>query len=146
MIQAARRGFLKLGTAIVGSLAIIHYAEPIIKLTKHHQWVEDKGDFLIVRVPDFKSFANETLNKPTVFLMGERSTVRGVDLKGFANIYAPNGAAIKDSVFDASSMSTASNRSVIELHGSGMIISGINVQTPTFSASGVSPTGLLFVS
>lgn len=138
MIQTARRGFLKLGAAVVGSLAIMRYAEPIIQLTKHHEWIEDRGDFVIVRIPDFKSFANEQINKPVVFLMGEQSTIRNIDVKGFANIYAPRGGSFTDSSFDSRHIVTESNRSAIELRGQGMIIGGIKMQfTPSSNAPAI---------
>jgi hypothetical protein len=76
-MNTTRRTFLRLTGAAAGALVIAKYAEPLAVLADHGPWVEDKGDFYIVRVPDFKTFANEHLEKPTIFLLGESATVCG---------------------------------------------------------------------
>jgi hypothetical protein len=117
MIDATRRGFLKIGAAIVGGIAISRYAEPVIKIEQSHDWIEDRGDFVIVRVPDFKSFAKETIDKPAIFILGEKSVIDTVAVAGFANIYAPKGGLVIGSQFDASKMATELERSVLNIKG-----------------------------
>jgi hypothetical protein len=115
MSNIARRGFLKVGAAILGGLAITRYSEPIIQIVEKNEWIEDKGDYVIVRVPDFKTFAQEAIGKPAIFILGEQAIVRGVYVNGFANIYAPKGGLVTASRFDASRMLTEKVRPVINL-------------------------------
>ena len=117
-----RRGFLKIGAAILGSIGIVRYSEPLIEIARSHKWIEDKGDFVIVRVPDFKSFANETINKPAIFIMGQESTVKNLEVLGFANFYAPEGGSILQSRFDTSRMVTEITRSPVTIKGQCVIM------------------------
>ena len=116
-----KRGFLKLASALVGGLMVTKLsAAPIIDFTKKvsHDWVEDRGDFYIVRVPDYKTFSNEVLDKPTVFLLGDQTTVRGVSIDGYANVYSKNGyIRIVESRFDCSLHTFDTNRNIIEASG-----------------------------
>lgn len=121
--NATRRGFLKLGTAVIGGMAITRYAEPIIQLADRLEWVEDKGDYCIIRVPDFKTFANESITKPAIFILGELAIVRSVRVEGFANIYAPKGGRVMDSLFDSSRMVVKKERPVVNLNAKDTIIS-----------------------
>jgi hypothetical protein len=124
MSNIARRGFLKVGAAILGGLAITRYSEPIIQIVEKNEWIEDKGDYVIIRVPDFKTFANETIAKPAIFIMGQAATVKAIEVAGFANVYAPKGGLIMDSRFDASRMKTEEDRPVINLKAEGIKIAG----------------------
>ena len=60
-----RRSFLSVLAGASAALGLARYAEPFaLTPDAHHEWVEDKGDYVIIRVPDFKTFARETINKP----------------------------------------------------------------------------------
>lgn len=130
-----RRGFLKIATSLVGALSIAKYSEPLFAIPNAYKdWIEDKGDFFIVRVPDFKSFANELLAKPVIFLMGEKSIIRGVNVQGFANLYAPKGGACIDSIFDARQMTIERIRPILELknaENTKFELTGCAVYTPS---------------
>lgn len=115
MIENTRRGFLKLVTTIIGGIAITKYSEPIVQVKSSHEWIEDKGDFAIVRVPDFKTFANETIAKPTIFILGQQSIVKQVDVTGFANVYAKQGGMVFGSRFDASKMEIQDRDAILHL-------------------------------
>jgi hypothetical protein len=124
-MKIERRGFLRLGAALVGALTLAKYSEPLIVVQdEHHEWIEDKGDYVIVRVPDFKTFANEVISKPAIFLLGENALIRGVDVAGFSNVYAPKGGAVYGSRFDASRMQVENERPVMNIKGVTMTISG----------------------
>jgi hypothetical protein len=135
-----RRGFLKLGAALVGALVLTRYAEPVVAVADtHHDWVEDKGDYVIVRVPDFKTFANEVISKPVIFILGEQAIVRAVEVEGFANIYAPKGGTVLESRFDASRMAVENERAVVGVKGKHITISQCHLigtgATPAFGFS-----------
>ena len=122
-----RRGFLKLGAALIGALTLTKYAEPLVTVADtHHDWIEDKGDYLIVRVPDFKTFANEVISKPVIFILGEQAIVRAVDVEGFANIYAPKGGLVTATRFDGSRMVTEKERPLVNLKAKNLTISDCN--------------------
>lgn len=116
-----RRGFLKVATMMVGSVLVAKYIEPVIELIKpeKHTWIEDKGDFYIVRVPEYKTFAKEVLDKPTIFLMDHHSTVTQVDVKGYSNIKMSGCCTVTESRFDISKMITEQERSVVLVDGTG---------------------------
>lgn len=119
-----RRGFLKLGAALIGALTLAKYAEPLVAVADtHHDWIEDKGDYMIVRVPDFKSFANEFIAKPVIFILGEQATVRAVEVEGYANIYAPKGGLVTASRFDGSRMVTEKDRPLVNLKAKDLTVS-----------------------
>jgi hypothetical protein len=124
-----RRGFIKIGAAILGSIGIVRYSEPLIEIAQSHEWIEDKGDFVIVLVPDFKSFVNETINKPAIFIIGQASMVKNLEVLGFANFYAPEGGSILQSRFDASRVVAESSRSAAIIKGQGVIMNGCSIMT-----------------
>lgn len=144
MLDATRRGFLKIGTTILGGLTVAKYTEPLIDLAPSvHDWIEDRGDFVIVRVPKFKTFANEVINKPAIFLLGQGSTVTGVDVKGFANVRLGQRSRLLDSRFDAR-MLTETERPVVyvahELPNGIGDIAGLHViGAPSPAAFGFAP-------
>lgn len=123
-MKIERRGFLKLGAALIGALTLAKYAEPVVALADtHHDWIEDKGDYCIVRVPDFRTFAHEAISKPVIFILGEQATVRAVEVEGFANIYAPKGGLVTASRFDGSRMVTEKDRPLVNLKAKDITIS-----------------------
>jgi hypothetical protein len=122
-MNTLRRTFLKAGTAVLGALTLAKYTEPLIAMPdSSHEWIEDKGDFVIVRVPDFKTFANEVIDRPAIIIMGEKSVVREVDVQGYVNVYAPKGGYVTSSRFDASKMMVARARPVMELKAENAVI------------------------
>lgn len=102
-MNLTRRGFMKLLGASAGAAAVglPVFGDKFEIINQQERWVHDKGDYLIVRVPDFKTFANEVFEKPVLFLMGKESSVSGVICKGFANIYGSNQFLFKDCLFDS---------------------------------------------
>lgn len=123
-MKIERRGFLKLGAALIGALTLAKYAEPVVAVADHHHdWIEDKGDYLIVRVPDFKTFAHEAISKPVIFILGEQAIVRAVEVEGYANIYAPKGGLVTATRFDGSRMVTEKERPLVNLKAENLTIS-----------------------
>jgi hypothetical protein len=137
MNKETRRGFLKLGAVMLGSIGIIRYSEPIIDIAHSHEWIEDKGDYVIVRVPDFKSFANEFINKPAIFIMGQNAIVKNLSLKGFANFYIPNGGIITESHFDTRNMTTENIRNPATFKGHGVTLTNCHFDVPSMSPSAI---------
>ncbi len=123
-----RRTFLKTGTVLVGGVLLFKYIEPIVPIAepKKHEWVEDKGDFYIVRVPDTKSFVNETLDKPTIFLLGENTLIKGLNIKGYINVAYKGNCAISDLYLDTSKMTLPNERSLMYIEN-GSKISSVGV-------------------
>jgi hypothetical protein len=98
-----RRTFLKTASAVIGGVLVSKYLEPMFNLADvHKDWIEDKGDFYIVRVPDNSIFKNEKLDKPVIFVTGAYVTLANLDVQGYANIIAKGPINIRDNVFDAS--------------------------------------------
>lgn len=127
-IMTQRRGFLKLAAAFIGGMVITKYAEPIIQIANtHHDWIEDKGDYCIVRVPDFKTFAKEVIDKPVIFILGEKAVVHSLAVCGCVNVYAPKGGMVNDCHFDASRMATEQKRTIITAKGEGLVLSGLHL-------------------
>ena len=116
-----RRSFLKTGTTLVGGVLLTKYIEPIVPIAelKKHEWIEDKGDFYIVRVPDSMTFANELLDKPTIFLLGHYTVVKDVVVNGYANISHKGTSLITASKFDVSKMLLSTNRPVLLVESPG---------------------------
>lgn len=117
-----RRGFLKVATMMVGSLLVAKYIEPIIQIVtpEKHSWIEDKGDFYIVRVPKNKIFANEHLDKPTIFLMDDSSYVHDVNVEGYSNIMMTGKCKLLNCNFDTSKMVVQENRPAVIITSSGI--------------------------
>ena len=110
-----RRSFLKTGTTLVGGVLLTKYIEPIVPIAelKKHEWIEDKGDFYIVRVPDSKTFANEMLDKPTIFLLGHYTVVKDIVVNGCVNVVAKGESLIHDCNIDASKIMLPNPRPII---------------------------------
>lgn len=107
-----RRSFLKTGTTLVGGVLLTKYIEPIVPIAElnKHEWIEDKGDFYIVRVPDSKTFAKEILDKPTIFLLGHYSVVKDIVVNGYINVAIKGESLIHDCIIDASKIMLPSHR------------------------------------
>jgi hypothetical protein len=111
-----RRTFLKIGSALVAGTAVATYAEPLINaLTTgaKHQWVQDKGDYYVVTIPENKSFAKEHLDKPTIFLFGDNSKLLDVSVIGFANMRGAKSVEIQGCYFDAGKVSAKDRSAAI---------------------------------
>jgi len=116
-MNIARRGFLQIATMLIGGVAIGKFIEPEIAIAKTHKdWIEDRGGFYIVRVPDFKTFSRERLDKPTIFLLGDESEVSYVDVTGYANFDIPKTGIIHSCSFDGSKMHVDGRDSVVILN------------------------------
>ena len=136
-----RRTFAKIGTALMGGLVLAKYAEPLALVpTEYRDWIEDRGDFFIVRVPDYKTFERETLNKPTIILMGERTTVRDIEVQGYTNVHAPKGGRIDECTFDTRTMVVEKPREVIRLAAEHL-----SVMNCTLYGNDITPVGMHFV-
>jgi hypothetical protein len=137
-MNTLRRAFLKAGTAVLGALTLAKYTEPLIAMPdSSHEWIEDKGDFVIVRVPDFKTFADEVIDRPAIFLLGENAKVKHVDVKGYVNLYAPKGGSVTYSKFDASKMLVPRERSVMELKAKDVVISDCHFEGNDTTTCGI---------
>lgn len=114
---STRRAFLRALGAAAAAIGITRYAEPELLIPDvHHDWIEDRGDFYVVRVPDFKTFANETLNKPTIFLLGQESTMKYVEVNSYANIAMGLGASVLSSRFDSSKAQAGKPRATVNVN------------------------------
>lgn len=132
-----KRGFLKIASVLVGGLTLSKYTNaelflPENKVSVFQDWIEDRGDFYIVRVPDFKSFNNEILNKPTVFLAGQHSSISRVRVDGFVNIHSKNGPIrLTESEIDATRHAFDGRRNIIEVGAHcGLELSGCHIKCP----------------
>lgn len=134
MIQ--RRTFLKVASSTVGAMVVHKYAEPF-EVLPENDWITDRGDFYIVRVPDFKTFKNELLNKPTIFILGQSAVVSGCEVIGFANIAAPKGGTFDSCKVDSSAMEVPRKRSIIEIREDGLVLTGNHVIGRQFTDSGI---------
>lgn len=113
-----RRTFLKTATALVGGVLAAKYLEPLTNISQiHNDWIEDKGDYYIVRIPDNSIFSNEILDKPTIFVTGAYVALKRLEITGFVNIIAKGPISVMDSMFDASKSVSLndSDRPVIRL-------------------------------
>jgi len=136
-----RRTFLKASAGVALAAAAMSKGltlldEPELLIADSHKdWIEDKGDFYIVRVPDYKTFARETLDKPTILLLGENSTAKDLDIDGYLNVEIGNYSHFLDSRIDSSKYLVSTGRPVVNIQ---FKVYGLN-KTPT---TGASVTGL----
>lgn len=128
-----RRAFLK----IAGALGVVCYAEPLLAIEPEHDWVQDKGSYLLVRIPDGKTFANETFTKPAVILMGAYSEMRDIRSNSYANIACAGGNRIRDLAFDCRGMMTEKPRSIILVRGDSYIVEGAHFQLSQYATSAI---------
>lgn len=126
-----RRTFLKLAGA-VSALGLVRYEEPLQAIPNERvgDWIEDRGDFYIVRVPRWKSFANEFLHKPTIFLLEEGSLISHIGVLGFVNLQSPHGATAIDLAIDASRCSVRRKRPILEVQNAvGLTMLGLTLRS-----------------
>lgn len=127
MMNITKRGFIKLGTSLIAGVSVARFSEIIIDVKPLHEWIEDRGDFYIVRIPDFKTFSKEILDKPTMLLFGEQSTASDITCNGFVNIYMPNGGTFTDSLVDTSKSMMAGRNAPVNYKGEYGTMSNINI-------------------
>jgi hypothetical protein len=126
-MNLTKRGFLKVAGGVAGALGLQLYSEPLIAIPKRHEWIEDRGDFYIVRVPSGKSFVNEHLDKPTIFQAGERSHINNVKIDGYVNLYFISQLSAGHITIDASRMSTQATRPALKVQGHLGYIDYLNI-------------------
>jgi hypothetical protein len=135
MSELQRRGFLKVVSALAAATGLVRYIETPILMPNKHEWIEDMGDYYIVRVPEGKTFANERLDKPTLFGLEDRATVTGIEVLGYANVYHKGQFAFMHSRFDTSKMILDHKRPAMNIIGvgpankAGSMLNGIHVDT-----------------
>lgn len=132
-----RRTFLKvLGASAAVASAPQLYREAHRFVAKPKDWIEDHGDFLVVRVPDGMTFAKEKLGKPVLLFMGNRTRFHDCEITGFCNVYAGKEFAITDTVFDVSQMRLTEVRAAVHLlKGSHGLLNHISVRFPAQQAA-----------
>lgn len=135
MFDLCRRGFLKLATTMIGGITVAQYVQPEMSLPELHPWVTDMGDFYYVRIPDFKTFRGETLDKPCVFLAGERSTACDLKIRGYVDLHFPRHMTFKDNEVDVSEFLIEGRNNPVELFGAnsgGVITRNTYVVGPAY--------------
>lgn len=124
-----RRTFLKVlgaGAAVASAPQLYREAHRFVSQPK--DWIEDRGDFLVVRIPDGKTFANEVLGKPTLLFMGNKTQFRNCEVKGFCNLYAKTDFAVLDSTFDVSNVRMTEDRAALYIvKGNQGLVDGFRV-------------------
>lgn len=103
-----RRSFLKTASA-TALIPLSTYAEKYENISDNGGWIEDKGDYCIIRVPDFKSFSNEVIKKPAILILGTEAKCHDVSFYGFLNVFYKNNSVI-DRVLVDSKGKTMTNR------------------------------------
>lgn len=117
--MTTRRAFLKVAAGLAAGLGLTKYAEPLLAISDQGDWIEDRGSFVILRVPDGKSFANEVINKPAIVLLGVKSAIRDTSFNSYMNIkFSPNSIAESLKV-DTTTSYTERARSSIVISGEG---------------------------
>lgn len=116
MVELSRRGFLKVGVASVAGVLLAKYAEPVMSiLDNKNDWVTDKGDYYILRIPDFKSFANHKFDKPLIVVMGECSRMSNTTVQGMTNLIVPKGGEVAKCSFNCREFLTEEPRPVVKV-------------------------------
>lgn len=110
-----RRGFLKTASILVGGVMLPVYSEPLLQALPHHDWVQDKGDYYIVNVPERKVFKGESLDKPTIFLCGAGSSVLNTSVNGFVNMRGSTNVTVSGFNVDIRNFRSTTNRPAIIL-------------------------------
>lgn len=116
-----RRGFVAAASALAATVSAAMNLPSGIKLINEtdseepvnlsKDWITDKGDYYIVRVPEGKSFWNETLDKSTVFYIENGGSVKHVRVNGFVNAIVLNEyASLSNCIIDASKTRLASGK------------------------------------
>jgi hypothetical protein len=134
-----RRAFLKTASVISGGVMLPVYSEPLIQFSEYRNWVQDKGDYYIVNVPERKVFGNENLDKPTIFLLGVSSSVVNVSITGFTNIRGSKGVAIRNFYVDTRNCRSDTNRASIILQNfMTSVVENVRVEAPPDQMTGIS--------
>lgn len=116
MVELSRRGFLKVGVASVAGVLLAKYAEPVMSILDNKgDWITDKGDYYILRIPDFKSFANHKFDKPLIVVMGESSRMHHTTVQGMTNIIVPKGGEVTECEFNCKEFLTEEPRPVVKV-------------------------------
>lgn len=111
-----RRTFLKVlgaGAAIASAPTIYRELDRLVADPK--DWIEDHGDFVVVCVPDGKTFAKERIEKPMLLYLGRGSQFLDCTVLGFANVYAKEQWRISRCAFDSTGKVTTAERPVLHL-------------------------------
>lgn len=112
-----RRTFMKLGVQAVGALSVVRYADAFQPIPESRMWIEDKGDFCIVRVPENKTFDNEVFEKPVIFIMGDGANVLRTTVNSFSNFAVGRNALVSDCVFDVGNSVMKDRKEVVIMDG-----------------------------
>jgi hypothetical protein len=129
---------MKIATTLVGSVLVAQYVEPLVAMPAPKRFVDDRGDYLIVRIPNGEHVRDEEFKKPILLVLeGPYALFSSCLVTGFANVLAPNGGLIYDCLFDGAAMRTKNPRSVVlvESGTQGMEINGCSMITNDYNSS-----------
>jgi hypothetical protein len=125
-----RRVFLGAGAVAAGGLLVKSYTEPLGQVAAEYKdWIEDKDDYCIIRVPDGKAFINERIDKNVILLLGAYSTFKGVDVRGYANIATRGPVSIVGCRFNARGFDIAGRGEAIRLESRADLLFSGNLIT-----------------
>lgn len=140
-LTLSRRGFMVAASALAASVGIGNKLVTLIEtenetpIQKYSDWITDRGDYYIVRIPHGKSFSNHTFDKSVAFYMENDTTVSNVSVNGFTNLIMQqkdSRVMVRDSLFDSTSTKLASgkSRAVVLIDGSldQSVFTGLHVQ------------------
>lgn len=119
-MDKTRRGFFKVLGAVASAayLPTLYQEKNFQMADSYRDWIEDMGDFYIVRVPDLMTFSKVTLDKPTILQLGFRSVFSNCKIQGYTNVYNTGGEfKLIDNIFDASGIRLTKNRYPLEFKG-----------------------------
>lgn len=117
----SRRGFMVAASALVATVSqAMNLNKGIVSLIetdkeapveKANEWITDRGDFYIVRVPEGKTFSKHDFDKSVVFYLEHQATVSMVSVMGFTNLILESDAArFTDGYLDCSNTKLASGK------------------------------------
>lgn len=122
LADLSRRGFLRVAGAagaVLGAGVVLYRETTNLVLPTSNDWIEDRGDFLIVRVPDEKMFKGEKLLKPTILVMGMRSMVRDCEVYGYLNILGKGDWGFNENYVDCRKTAMTKDRPIILVQSAG---------------------------
>lgn len=107
----SRRGFLVVASGLVTTISdAMRPTQGLIALVETENespvesvsdWITDKGDFYVVRVPAGKTFSIDLLDKSSVFYLENAATVTRTSVNGFVNVvFETNLGQVKECYFD----------------------------------------------